>query len=86
MPGDFATYRTFVFGVAAREFPIDSIFAFVIFHGLVWSSFFVIAGVMLAFRRRMIDHGAVALDVEARGGAQGLRQLSREDAGPGEVV
>ena len=35
--------------------------AFVIFHGLVWSSFLVIAGVMLAFRRRMIDHGAVAV-------------------------
>jgi hypothetical protein len=34
--------------------------AFLIFHGLVWSSFLVIGGVMLAFRRRMIDHGAVA--------------------------
>jgi len=33
----------------------------VIFHGLVWASFVVIAGVMLAFRRRMIDHGAVTL-------------------------
>src|SRR5262249_56687107 len=29
--------------------------------GLVWASFLVIAGVMLAFRRRMIDHGAVAV-------------------------
>ena len=35
--------------------------AFVIFHGLVWSSFLVIAGVMLAMRRRMTDHGAVAV-------------------------
>jgi hypothetical protein len=33
----------------------------VIFHGLVWASFLVIAGVMLAFRRRMIDHGAVSV-------------------------
>src|SRR5438105_2572905 len=28
---------------------------------LVWASFLVIAGVMLAFRRRMIDHAAVLL-------------------------
>ena len=43
-----------------QDFPVDSIVAFVIFHGLVWASFLVIAGVMLAFRRRMIDHGAAA--------------------------
>jgi nitrate/nitrite transporter NarK len=61
VPGDLHTYRTFVFGVAMQDFPVESITAFVIFHGLVWSSFLVIAGVMLAFRRRMIDHGAVAL-------------------------
>ena len=29
-------------------------------HGLVWSSFLVLGGVLLAFRRRMIDHGAMA--------------------------
>jgi len=61
VPGDLGTYRTFVFGIATQDFPIESFIAFVIFHGLVWSSFFVIAGVMLAFRRRMIDHGAVAV-------------------------
>jgi hypothetical protein len=33
----------------------------VIFHGLVWASFLVIAGVMIAFRRRMRDHAAVAV-------------------------
>ena len=60
VPGDLHMYRTFVFGVAVQDFPVESLFAFVIFHGLVWSSFLVIAGVMLAFRRRMIDHGAVA--------------------------
>ena len=43
-----------------QDFPVDSLVAFVVFHGLVWASFLVIAGVMLAFRRRMIDHGAVA--------------------------
>jgi nitrate/nitrite transporter NarK len=59
-PGDLHMYRTFVFGLAVMDFPVDSALAFMIFHGLVWSSFLVIAGVMLAFRRRMIDHGAVA--------------------------
>ena len=34
---------------------------FLIFHGLVWSSFLVIAGVMLAMRRRMRDRDAAAL-------------------------
>ena len=53
-------YRTFVFGVPVQDFPVESLLAFVIFHGLVWASFLVIAGVMLAFRRRMIDHGAAA--------------------------
>jgi nitrate/nitrite transporter NarK len=61
VPGDLDTYRTFVFGLPVHDFPLASVVAFVIFHGLVWSSFLVIAGVMLAFRRRMIDHGAVAV-------------------------
>jgi nitrate/nitrite transporter NarK len=61
VPGDFQTYRTFVFGLPVQDFPVESTLAFVVFHGLVWSSFLVIAGVMLAFRRRMIDHGAVAV-------------------------
>jgi hypothetical protein len=61
VPGDLHMYRTYVFGIAAQDFPVDSAVAFLIFHGLVWSAFLVIAGVMLAFRRRMIDHGAVAV-------------------------
>jgi hypothetical protein len=61
VPGDFNTYRAYLFGIPTQEFPVDSMSAFLIFHALVWSSFLVIAGVMLAFRRRMIDHGAVAV-------------------------
>ena len=61
VPGDFSTYRAFLFGFPAGEFAVDSLLAFVAFHGLVWSSFLVLAGVMLAFRRRMIDHGAAAV-------------------------
>ena len=59
--GHFDTYRTFLFGFPAFEFGVSSPVAFVIFHGLVWSAFLVIAGVMLAFRRRMTDHNALTL-------------------------
>ncbi|HEX7088050.1 MAG TPA: MFS transporter [Vicinamibacterales bacterium] len=61
VPGDLGMYRAYVFGVPLQDFPLGSVFAFVVFHGLVWSSFLVIGGVMLAFRRRMIDHGAAAV-------------------------
>jgi hypothetical protein len=60
VPGRFDVYRTFVFGFPVQDFSVDSITAFIVFHGLVWSSVLVIAGVMLAFRRRMIDRAAVA--------------------------
>jgi len=61
VPGDLETYRTYVFGFGTSSFPIHSVVAFLIFHGLVWSAFLVIAGVMLAMRRRMRDHGAAAV-------------------------
>jgi hypothetical protein len=61
LPGDVESYRTFVFGFPTTSFPIHSAVAFLIFHGLVWSSFLVIGGVMLAMRRRMRDHGAAAV-------------------------
>lgn len=60
-PGDLDTYVAFVFGVPIMAFPIDSWLAFVVFHGLVWASLLVIPGVMIAMRRRMIDHGAAAV-------------------------
>jgi MFS family permease len=61
VPGDLHLYRTYLFGFPVQDFHVESVIAFLLFHGLVWSSFLVIAGVMLAFRRRMIDHGAVAV-------------------------
>jgi hypothetical protein len=61
VPDDLSRYRVYVFGVATFAFSTDSWLAFIIFHGLVWASFLVIAGVMLAMRRRMRDHGAAAL-------------------------
>jgi hypothetical protein len=59
-PEDLNIYRAYLFGYPVSDFHVESFFAFIIFHGLVWSSLLVIGGVMLAFRRRMIDHGAVA--------------------------
>jgi hypothetical protein len=61
VPGRLDMYRTYLFGFPVQDFHIESLFAFLIFHGLVWSSFLVIAGVMIAFRRRVVDHGAVAV-------------------------
>jgi len=61
VPGQFDVYRTYLFGFPVQDFHIDSLTAFIVFHGLVWASCLVIAGVMLAFRRRMVDHGAMAL-------------------------
>ncbi|MFW5943200.1 MAG: MFS transporter [bacterium] len=63
VPGSMEMYRAYVFGFPTFTFPVDSIFAFFAFHGLVWSSFIVIAGVMLAMRRRMRDEGAAALQL-----------------------
>ena len=61
VPGDLGTYQTNVFGFPVQKFPIHSAIGFMIFHGLVWCSFLVIAGVMLAMRRRMADRGAEAV-------------------------
>jgi hypothetical protein len=66
VPGRLDLYRTYVFGMPMTTFPIESLFGFLIFHGLVWSAFLVIAGVMIAFRRRMVDHAAVTLQLFAQ--------------------
>jgi hypothetical protein len=63
VPGRLDLYQAYVFGFPTFIFPVGSIFAFFAFHGLVWSSFIVIAGVMLAMRRRMREEGAAALQL-----------------------
>jgi hypothetical protein len=63
LPGDPAWYRVILFGFPTVAFPVESLFAFLMFHGLVWSAFLVIGGVMLAMRRRMRDEGAAALQM-----------------------
>jgi hypothetical protein len=61
VPGDMDTYRVMLFGFPTVELGARSLPAFLMFHGLVWSAFLVIPGVMLAMRRRMRDEGAAAL-------------------------
>jgi hypothetical protein len=60
-PSNLEWYRMYVFGFPTMKFPIHSLLAFMIFHGLVWSSILVLAGVLLAMRRRFSDGGAAAL-------------------------
>ena len=59
--GDLSLYEAVAFGFPAFRFPHDSVIGFLLFHGLVWSSFLVIAGVMLAMRRRMREEGVAAV-------------------------
>jgi hypothetical protein len=59
--GNLEEYRVFLFGFPTFVFNVHSIMGFTIFHGLVWASFLVLAGVMLAMRRRMRDEGAAAI-------------------------
>jgi hypothetical protein len=58
---DFERYRVVVFGFETISFTIDSLLGGLIMHGLVWASVLVIAGVMLAMRRRMRDRDAAAM-------------------------
>jgi hypothetical protein len=66
VPGRLDVYRAHVFGFPVYTFPVESLVAFVVFHGLLWAAFLVIGGVMLAFRRRMVDHAAVTLQLFAQ--------------------
>lgn len=61
VPGDLTSYRVFVFGFPTVAFAHASLVGYLLFHGLVWASFLVIAGVLLALHRRLRDHGAAAL-------------------------
>jgi hypothetical protein len=61
MPGDLTRYQFFVFGLPIGSFRHASAAGFFTFHSLVWASFLVIAGVLIALHRRLLDRGAAAL-------------------------
>lgn len=63
LPGDLEIYQAYVFGFPFMSFKAESLFGFIIFHGLVWSSFLVILGVVLAMRRRVRNHDASTLQM-----------------------
>jgi hypothetical protein len=63
LPAEPEWYRVVLFGFPTIAFPVDSVFGLLLFHGLVWSALLVIAGVMVAMRRRMRDEGAAALQI-----------------------
>ncbi len=60
-PNDFEHYQILIFGFPAGLIAVEGRLAEAIFHALVWASFLVLPGVMLAMRRRMRDHGAMAV-------------------------
>lgn len=65
VPNDFERYRIIAFGFETMAFRIESLLGMLIFHGLVWSAVLVIAGVMIAMRRRMRDRDAAAMQTFA---------------------
>jgi len=60
IPGDLHTYQAYVFGFPTFTFYVESLIAFVFFHGLVWSAILIMAGTMLAMC--ILPYGEFALD------------------------
>ncbi|MBZ5586795.1 MAG: MFS transporter, partial [Acidobacteriia bacterium] len=60
-PNDQMTYVTYLFGFPAFQFPVHSLRALLLFHGLDISAFLVLAGIALSLWRRMADKGARTL-------------------------
>jgi NNP family nitrate/nitrite transporter-like MFS transporter len=61
LPGDQLTYVTYIFGFSAGSFRLHTVQAWLLFHGLDISAMLVLAGIALSLWRRMMDHGARAL-------------------------
>jgi len=61
VPGQLTRYQTYMFGRPVFAFEYASAIGHLLFHGLVWSAFLVIAGVLLALHRRFKDRGAASL-------------------------
>jgi NNP family nitrate/nitrite transporter-like MFS transporter len=61
LPNDQLTYVTYLFGFAAGSFPLHTVTAWLLFHGLDVSAVLVLTGIALSLWRRMTDKGARAL-------------------------
>jgi hypothetical protein len=57
-PDNQSIYVTYLFGFPAGEFPLHSVTAFLLFHGLDISAVLVLCGVFLSLSRRLRDRGA----------------------------
>jgi hypothetical protein len=64
-PDDQMTYVTYLFGFPTSSFRLQTIVAWLIFHGLDISAVLVLAGIALALSRRMVDRGALAVQTFA---------------------
>ncbi|HEY2931958.1 MAG TPA: MFS transporter [Acidobacteriota bacterium] len=66
LPGSPIQYRTFIFGFPAMRFYVQSVLAWNIFHALDWAAVMVVAGVVFAVRRRLVDPGLLATQTFSR--------------------
>ncbi len=60
-PGGIDTYEIYNFGFKVAEFRLHTWTAELIFNGLNWSAFLVVAGVLILMRRRLTHAGQVAV-------------------------
>jgi len=61
LPNDQSIYVTYLFGFPAGTFPLNTVIAWLLFHGLDISAVLVIGGVVLSLWRRLRDKGAQTL-------------------------
>jgi len=61
LPDDQSTYVTYLFGFPTGTFPLHTVVASLLFHGLDVAAVLVIAGVALSLWRRLRDKGAQTL-------------------------
>ncbi|CAN5503550.1 hypothetical protein BH23ACI1_BH23ACI1_29580 [soil metagenome] len=59
-PDDQMIYVPYLFGFPVGSFPVPTVISWVIFHGLDFAAILVLAGVGLAFWRRVRDRGVLA--------------------------
>jgi NNP family nitrate/nitrite transporter-like MFS transporter len=64
-PQDQMTYVTYLFGFPVASFPLQTLVAWLTFHGLDVSAVLVLSGIALALWRRMRDQGALAVQTFA---------------------